>query len=141
MAAKRSISQLSPTSSVSLQPAKRMEFDRNDLQQMLQDMKEEILKGQSIAISSIREEIRHVVHEETSRLQGEMDGNLNRIAEQAGLNSSRVEDLIRRVEFLENENQLLKNHQIDSENRDKRSNLVLVSMPESVADGDLKDFF
>ncbi len=57
MAAKRSISQLSPTSSVLLQPAKRMEFDRNDLQQMLQDMKEEILKGQSIAISSIREEI------------------------------------------------------------------------------------
>ncbi len=108
MATKRSISQLSPTSSVSHQPAKRMEVDHNTIHSMLQELKEDILKGQSIAVSSIREEICQVV-QETDKVHAEFDGTFNRMSDQVELNNSRLDDLIRRVEFLENENQILKN--------------------------------
>ncbi len=141
MASKRSISQLSPSLSVSFQPAKRMEVDHEVIQRMLQDMKEDILKGQAVAVSSIREEIRQIVRDEADKVRTDFDGNLSQLSEQVALNTSRFEDLIRRVEFLETENQILKNCQVDSENRDKRSNLVLVGVPESVADQDLKAFF
>ncbi len=122
-----------------------MEVDYGIIQNMLQELKEDILKGQSVAVSSIREEIRQVVQEESDKLRAELhaefDGNLNVVSEQAGANTSRLDDLIRRIEFLENENQILKNWQIDTENRDKRTNLVLVGVPETVGDQELKTFF
>ncbi len=86
-----------------------MEVDHNTIHSMLQELKEDILKGQSIAVSSIREEIRQVVQEETDKVRAEFDGTLNRMSDQVELNNSRLDDLIRRVEFLENENQILKN--------------------------------
>ncbi len=46
-------------------------------------------------------------------------------------------DLTTRVQVLEEENQLLKSKQTNSENTDKCSNLILQGLPESVGDGDL----
>ncbi len=99
------------------------------------------MKGQSVAVTSIQEEIRHVVHEETSKVRVEFEGHLNKISDETAHNSTRIEELVRRIEFLESENMALKNKQIDSENRDKRSNLVLVGVAESVPDSGLQQYF
>ncbi len=64
MATKRSISQTSPTSNQT-PVAKRMEVDRSELHDMFVEFKEEILRGQSVMVSSIREEIQQVVKRET----------------------------------------------------------------------------
>ncbi len=52
-----------------------------------------------------------------------------------------LENLIQCVAYLEEGNTTLKNRQVDSENRDKRSNLVLIGVPEDVIDSKLSDFF
>lgn len=61
--------------------------------------------------------------------------------DQAEIHDKLLENLIQRVTYLEEENITLKNRQVDPENRDKRSNLVLIGVPEDVPDSKLSEFF
>ncbi len=56
-------------------------------------------------------------------------------------NSTRIDELAERVHYLEEENKMLKMKQTDSENRDKRSNIVMQGISEDIQDTQLEAEF
>ncbi len=156
MATKRTLSQVSPSASASAQLSKKPEMEGNSatvkqIQEMMtemREMKEDILRGQSIAVTSICEEFKSILQDETGKLKSEIDGELTEIrtslstvSDMSENNKLLLDALTQRIAFLEEGNDVLKKCQIDSENQNKLSNLVLLGVPETVKDEDLKDYF
>ncbi len=101
--------------------------------ELLSEMRDDLLKGQAVAVSLLSEEIQNLRIDLGSGVKDLMQGLLQ-VSDLAEKNSRRLDELLRRVNFLEEENKLLKNKQVDTENRDKQSNLVFHGIAESVED-------
>ena len=101
--------------------------------ELLSEMRDDLLKGQAVAVSSLSEEIQNLRIDLGSGVKDLMQGLLQ-VSDLAEKNSRRLDELLRRVNFLEEENKLLKNKQVDMENRYKQSNLVFHGIAESVED-------
>ncbi len=150
---KRSADQILPVQNPALQ--KKMERSSgenevllNQISQLMLGMeeriKEELLKAQNIAITSFRDDIRASLNNLQSKLSIEMKDlhkGLSVTSDHADENTRQIQDLTVHVQVLEEENKLLKWKQTDMENRDKRTNLVLQGVPETVADSALEQHF
>lgn len=103
-------------------------------------VRDDLLKGQSLAVSSLREEISGLRADVTGELK-ELKTGLTEVSDAAERNRRRLDELEQRVSYLEEENKEMKHRQVDSENRDKKNNLVLLGVPESVVDNALENEF
>ena len=142
---KRTNVELSPIQNL---PKRKMIADDDPLLVRMTDlmisMRDDLLKGQSVMTASVHEEIRDGIltlkSEVTEELKS-LSGGLSTVSDVAEKNSHRLDDLVRRVKFLEEENMVLKGWQVDQENRGKRSNLVLHGMSENISDNGLEAEF
>ncbi len=111
---------------------------------MEERIKEELLKAQNVAITSVRDEIRISMNKfqnEISMEVKDLQKGLSVTTDRADENSKHIQELTVRVQVLEEENKLLQWKQTDTENCDKRSNLVIQGVPESVSDELLEKHF
>lgn len=140
--AKRGAEQISPLYKM----AKKHEGDTEEeslldqITSVIFTVRDDLLKGQSLAVSSLREEISGLRTDVTGEMK-ELKSGLTEVSEVAEKNSRRLDDLEQRIIYLEEENKQLQFKQVDSENRDKRSNLVLIGISEVVSDNSLEEEF
>ncbi len=150
---KRSADQILPVQNPA--PRKKMERSSGENEVLLNQIsnlmlgmeeriKEELLKAQNIAITSVRDDIQASLNNLQSELSVELKDlhkGLSIASDRAEENSRQIQDLTVRVQVLEEENKVLKWKQTDTENRDKRTNLVLQGVSESVSDAALEQHF
>ncbi len=79
-------------------------------------VRDDLLKGQALAVSSLREEIAGLRTDITGELS-EVKVGLTQVSDVVEQNRLRLDELEQRVAFLEDENKQLKFKQVDSENK------------------------
>ncbi len=150
---KRMSAEISPVSNPA--PAKKMERSSSKNEVLLDQIsrlmlgmeeriKEELLKAQNVAITSVRDEIRVSMNKFQNEILVEvkdLQKGLSVTTDRTDENSKHIQELTVHVQVLEEENKLLQWKQTDTENRDKRSNLVIQGVPESVSDELLEKHF
>ncbi len=136
-------------------PAKKMERSSSKNEVLLDQLsrlmlgmeeriKEELLKAQNVAVTSVHDEIRASMNKFQTDISMEMNNlhkGLSVTTDRTDENTKQIQELTVRVQILEEENKQLQWKQIDTENRDKRSNLVIQGIPESVSDELLEKHF
>ncbi len=149
--AKRSVDSLSP-----LQKQTKcvgMEFvDQEDLLEkitmIISEVRDDLLQGQSVTVTSLREEFRESLKTEIGGLKtdltrevSDLSSGLSSLLDTVERNRKLIESLAQRITVFEEENTVLKSRQVDSENRDKRSNLLIQGIPDTIADSGLEAEF
>ena len=101
-----------------------------------------------MTVESLREEFRDTLRMEIGRLKtdlgnevGELSSGLSRLSDTVEENRKLIQSLTQQIVFLESKNAALKGRQVDSENRDKRSNLLIQGISESISDSQLEKEF
>ena len=134
--AKRGADQLSPIERMSKKSAQE-ESLLNELMVLIGGVRDDLLKGQAVTVASLREEIQALRTDLTGEVKSLSEG-LTKVTEVADRNSMLLDELNERIRFLEDENKMMKAKQTDSENCDKRSNIVFQGITETVQDDQLE---
>ncbi len=115
---------------------------------IISEVRDDLLRGQSVTVESLCEEFLDTLKAEISGLKtdlgcevGDLSAGLSKLSDTVDENRKLIESLAQRIQFLEEENAQLKGRQVDSENRDKCSNLLIQGVSESIGDSQLEDEF
>ncbi len=115
---------------------------------IISEVCDDLLRGQSVTVESLQDEFRDTLRTEIGKLKtdlgsevGELSSGLSRLSDTVEENRKLIQSLTQRIVLLEGENAALKGHQVDSENRDKRSNLLIQGISESISDSQLEKEF
>ncbi len=138
--AKHGADQISPVSRMAKRHESSEESLLKELTELIGGVREDLLKGQALTVASLQEEIQALRTDLSGEVKSLSEG-LSKVVESADRNSTRIDELAERVHYLEEENKMLKMKQTDSENRDKRSNIVMQGISEEIQDKELEAEF
>ncbi len=138
--AKHGADQISPVSRMAKRHESSEEALLKELTELIGGVCEDLLKGQALTVASLWEEIQALRTDLSGDMKSLSEG-LSNAVESTDRNSTRIDELAERVHYLEEENKVLRLKQTDSENRDKRSNIVIQGISEDIQDTQLEAEF